>query len=832
MVLSKDKFPNPTNYSQATLNLDRRGKELREEEKVWKGVAASESRIELMKVMIKQGIAFADLEEFGLEFQNKIKSKKLKEKLNDRNIQNQVTQPVMKMKLADEQNLRREMVKVKIKLRRELEKDLGGKSEKYKRAMSHLAKSARETKHTLQEKYKKKIKHLNDKYKDDRDKELETVPEGLEEYSELSVFSKDKYAKLEKRSYEVKTIGDVTLSEEETEILRLHNKFFVIGNLQQGDLDSEQEASLAKIRMEINKEKENEEFTPLERKEMEEIEAEERMVYNPKDDIFDGRKRRVTDLRECARVTLPKPLSDDEESKLEVRKRAQKEVFEKYRKENTTKKGEQKSNLTRKELLGLKSLQKRIEKEEIIVMKTDKSSKFVVTTPEEYKNMGKEHTEKDEEVDMKVVKEMEKKINQHTIAWSLMWNSGENHNHGDRIVKSKVTRSGNQANLSLLYKDHKTGNKTRPVASGNESFNLGLSNGVSEVMESVSKSMKNPYSVISSEDMLARVRKYNEVIERKKEEWLIMKGLRLACNECNILEQQCNQHIKEDKFHELIKEENWDKIKDAIENSFENQCCGETAYKVMKTDCKSCGKGITKEKMTMCLVGSDVIALYPSLSARNTGRIIKERIEKSNIKFEGFDDKKGRVYVVLNKDLAGNLEELKGLLPWRVTNKGTTPTMASVGPKWNPDEQWEFPKKELTGLERRKVFAKVTEIAVVTLFENFSYKFGGKNFRQNSGGPIGVRATGAASQLVVEDWAENYFEILEKADIWVALEGGYVDDGRQITNQLEKGMRFDKESKSFLYSTEGYEEDLIMEQKGESPDEFMAVELLYAVSLQ
>ena len=49
-----------------------------------------------------------------------------------------------------------------------------------------------------------------------------------------------------------------------------------------------------------------------------------------------------------------------------------------------------------------------------------------------------------------------------------------------------------------------------------------------------------------------------------------------------------------------------------------------------------------------------------------------------------------------------------------------------------------------------------------------------------------------------------------------------MDDGRQITNQLEKGMRFDKESKSFLYSTEGYEEDLIMEQKGESPNEFMA----------
>ena len=101
-------------------------------------------------------------------------------------------------------------------------------------------------------------------------------------------------------------------------------------------------------------------------------------------------------------------------------------------------------------------------------------------------------------------------------------------------------------------------------------------------------------------------------------------------------------------------------------------------------------------------------------------------------------------------------------------------------------------------------------------------KFGGKNFRQESGGPIGVWATGAASQLVVEDWADEYFEILRKAGLWIALEGGYVDDGRQITTQLEKGLRFEKETKSFRFSKEGYEEDLKLEQKGESPNEFMA----------
>ena len=109
----------------------------------------------------------------------------------------------------------------------------------------------------------------------------------------------------------------------------------------------------------------------------------------------------------------------------------------------------------------------------------------------------------------------------------------------DRIVKSKVTRSGNQANLTLLYKDHKVGNKTRPVASGNESYNLGLSNGVSELMESVSKGIKDPYSVISSEDMLARTKGYNDILERKNEEWESIKAVKIACKECKLIEKIC-----------------------------------------------------------------------------------------------------------------------------------------------------------------------------------------------------------------------------------------------------------------------------------------------------
>ena len=124
--------------------------------------------------------------------------------------------------------------------------------------------------------------------------------------------------------------------------------------------------------------------------------------------------------------------------------------------------------------------------------------------------MGKEHTSKDEEISWEEMKEYEKVVTSHTVAWDVIWKTGEDHNHLDRVIRSRNTRSGNNANLSLLFKDHKQGNKTRPVASGNESYNLGLSNGVSDFLESVAKAIPNQYSVISAEDMLARVTRYND----------------------------------------------------------------------------------------------------------------------------------------------------------------------------------------------------------------------------------------------------------------------------------------------------------------------------------
>ena len=81
-------------------------------------------------------------------------------------------------------------------------------------------------------------------------------------------------------------------------------------------------------------------------------------------------------------------------------------------------------------------------------------------------------------------------------------------------------------------------------------------------MEAVSKNMKNPSSVISSEDMLARVGKYNIDMERKNEEWSIRKAIKLSCDVCNLEERICNQHNGiRNKIRDLEKDENLEEIK-------------------------------------------------------------------------------------------------------------------------------------------------------------------------------------------------------------------------------------------------------------------------------
>ena len=101
----------------------------------------------------------------------------------------------------------------------------------------------------------------------------------------------------------------------------------------------------------------------------------------------------------------------------------------------------------------------------------------------------------------------------------------------------------------------------------------------------------------------------------------------------------------------------------------------------------------------------------------------------------------------------------------------------------------------------------VAEIGTRAIFEQFCYRFGGKAYHQQAGGPIGARVTMCASRMVMQHWARKYNMFLVQAVLRVLLLRGYVDDGRQGSTVLRRGMKFDQERREFIFSEEQLQSD-------------------------
>ena len=119
----------------------------------------------------------------------------------------------------------------------------------------------------------------------------------------------------------------------------------------------------------------------------------------------------------------------------------------------------------------------------------------------EYLKIGIKGVDTDRKIGREKDKKIEEKFNNPTRFWIKMTNIGENHGHHNRMKESKLTHSEQNAPCYYMYKDHKREGGWRQVVSGCNSHTLGLSNMISEVIESLCVSIENPYKVISSTDV-------------------------------------------------------------------------------------------------------------------------------------------------------------------------------------------------------------------------------------------------------------------------------------------------------------------------------------------
>ena len=219
-------------------------------------------------------------------------------------------------------------------------------------------------------------------------------------------------------------------------------------------------------------------------------------------------------------------------------------AFREFRKEHCSKNGEQKTNLTKGEYNGLKSLKKRVDEGEIVVVPTDKTGKFCVMARESYLQAGLVHTQKDVKVGLDRIREIQGEINGNMSMLIKVFKLGRGWDQVERVRETMIGNSLTLCPLYLTYKDHKgwdhtrgTPPPTRPIAGGNTGLNLHLSEVLSEVTESVAAHHKDTCEVISTEDMIARIQELNE----GNKEWSSLKwwegktdksGKLVGCSSC------------------------------------------------------------------------------------------------------------------------------------------------------------------------------------------------------------------------------------------------------------------------------------------------------------
>ena len=462
-------------------------------------------RLELLRCLRAMGLGVAQVENQARREANvNTLSEKFKYKRNVRLIRS-----LMDVRVRDAYQDLREISREVTRMKRKLHQILRKEENLKQLIVNQLDREMSVLRTKLQTKHEKKVKHLRKKFGDKFDVDTEyPVPDHLKQFENIKLYSGQSEEKKEVK-VDIDVIGDVTLTEEELEVLRLPPNFAVLTKLSEEDFVHETEMSMTKVRWEKKKRLDEKLDEPVkvseeEKEKIDEEEAKTRQTFDPIEKIIDMRKKRVTDMKENSRIYLPKPLPALEEAKIAIRRETYENVFKTFKEEKCTEKGEQKSNLTWSQRKGLKSLKKRTEEGEIIIMMTDKSGKFAVADVESYLEMGRVHTAKDREVGQDVVERTQRLFNGHTAMWLKFLNIGADWEHEARMRESCLQETCSVPPMYLLDKDHKERKEgalpaTRPVVSGCGGMSLSMSNILSDIIEALADARKDPLEVISTE---------------------------------------------------------------------------------------------------------------------------------------------------------------------------------------------------------------------------------------------------------------------------------------------------------------------------------------------
>ena len=500
--------------------------------KEWLGVVRAEERSHLLWGLIQDGMGTKDVENF-ISKQRGQKTKECKARgfVKDRDLVDQL----MRGKHSDSQADEKERRRRRIDARHRLEQLLNKKRSVYRRHINMVRDRASRLRKKLKKDNIRKRRMIRMSWKEEKKFEL---PKILSRYKEAKVFSEvgtEYFKPGEIKGPVIVGENNKLLSTDEVAILTRGPKFAVRRVLDKERFILEMEKVFVKLRWalkdrELDKELEEVELesimTEEEKKRVEEISeieaAKSRMVFDEERMKVDFRKSRCTDVKHNGKIYLPGPMPNNLESELEMRRVAWGAQYDQHIASIKDEEGVEDGNLTEQEKKGLKSLQKRVKLGELVIVQTDKSSRFAVMTMEEYEEAGRKHTEKDTEVGLEFVLSNETQINGHMSMILKTFMVGKEWGHEDRTRAIKITHSLSVAPMYILFKDHKgwsvdmgTAPPSRPVASAGGGQNDNLSENVSQLLEPVANKWKGGMEANSTPDVISKIEEMNKKNEGK-----------------------------------------------------------------------------------------------------------------------------------------------------------------------------------------------------------------------------------------------------------------------------------------------------------------------------
>ena len=422
---------------------------------------------------------------------------------------------IMKKKLKSATTDWKNSLKQKKQLREDLVAELGGeKTRRFKKTMRMLKVAEEKEKSFYHKQYQQKFRNLKSKYNPER--KTENPPGVLDGYSGVKWSDKDLSSGCSNKSctniscsrprvshntdmgveggcgshpppgggtdQEGHSEGGggptkkgplavgVEISPDEEALLELPPSMCTYEILSEHIFEVDIEECMAKYRMSILQNGYNEsndadvELTSAEKDLFANLEAETRNPYDEVVRIYDVRKKNIRDIKQNPRITLPRALTGPEEAVIACVKQDMSEIYREYVAKNCDEKGRiTKPNLSSKELRGLRSLLKRIQNREVMVIPSDKSGKLTVVSWDLYIQNMQKIIGQDKAVGWSEVGPTQARMNGHCSMWLKMTSMGSDWDQAQRIREALLRYGECVPPLYGLVKDHKPEGSYDPV---------------------------------------------------------------------------------------------------------------------------------------------------------------------------------------------------------------------------------------------------------------------------------------------------------------------------------------------------------------------------------